>query len=99
MSANQYQQLSKQPFHLKANLASPTFTGTVVGITATMVGLGNVNDTADANKPISTAQQTALNLKANLASPIITGTLQLDEGVTKIINIIDRATLKNIGNL
>ena len=27
---------------LKANLASPTFTGTVSGITATMVGLGNV---------------------------------------------------------
>jgi hypothetical protein len=28
---------------------------------------------SDANKPISTAEQTALNLKANLASPSISG--------------------------
>jgi hypothetical protein len=38
------------------------------------VGLGNVDNTSDANKPVSTAQQTALNLKANLASPTLTGT-------------------------
>ena len=37
------------------------------------VGLGNVNNTSDANKPISTATQTALDLKANLASPSFTG--------------------------
>lgn len=42
--------------------------------TATQVGLGNVDNTSDANKPVSTAQQTALNLKANLASPTLTGT-------------------------
>jgi len=33
---------------LKANLASPTFTGTVSGITATMVGLGNVTNESKA---------------------------------------------------
>ena len=49
--------------------------GTTVGITQTMVGLGNVNDTTDAAKPVSTAQQTALDLKANLASPTFTGTV------------------------
>jgi hypothetical protein len=38
------------------------------------VGLGNVDNTSDANKPVSTAQQTALDLKANLASPTFTGT-------------------------
>lgn len=38
------------------------------------VGLGNVDNTSDANKPLSTAQQTALNAKANLASPTFTGT-------------------------
>lgn len=59
---------------LKANLDSPTFTGSVGGITPAMVGLGNVTNTSDANKPVSTAQQTALNLKANLASPTFTGT-------------------------
>lgn len=38
------------------------------------VGLGSVDNTADTAKPVSTAQQTALNLKAELASPAITGT-------------------------
>jgi hypothetical protein len=38
------------------------------------VGLGNVDNTSDANKPVSTAQQTALDLKADLASPALTGT-------------------------
>jgi hypothetical protein len=97
--------------NLKANLASPTFTGTPAGPTATVgtnttqlattafvtaaiaggsvtsvagragavvlakadVGLSNIDNTADADKPVSTAQQTALNLKANLASPTFTG--------------------------
>lgn len=66
--------------NLKANLASPTFTGTVSGVTATHVGLGSVNNTSDAAKPVSTAQQTALNLKADLASPAFTGT---PTGITK----------------
>lgn len=38
------------------------------------VGLGNVDNTSDANKPVSTATQTALVLKAPLASPALTGT-------------------------
>jgi alpha-tubulin suppressor-like RCC1 family protein len=65
---------------LKANLASPNFTGNVTGITASMVGLGNVSNTSDANKPVSTAQQTALDLKANLASPSFSGTVTLPAG-------------------
>jgi hypothetical protein len=36
-------------------------------VTKTMVGLGNVDNTTDAGKPVSTATQTALDLKANLA--------------------------------
>ena len=43
-------------------------------VTKTQVGLGNVDNTSDADKPVSTATQTALNLKANLASPTFTGT-------------------------
>lgn len=61
----------------KAPIASPTFTGTVSGVTATMVGLGSVDNTADTAKPVSTAQQTALDLKANLNSPTFTGTVTL----------------------
>jgi hypothetical protein len=37
------------------------------------VGLANVDNTSDAAKPVSTAQQTALDLKAPLASPALTG--------------------------
>ncbi len=44
------------------------------------IGLGNVDNTSDANKPVSTAQQTALNAKAPLASPAFTGT---PTGITK----------------
>jgi hypothetical protein len=43
--------------------ASPTFTGTVSGVTAAHVGLGNVNNTSDLNKPVSIATQTALDTK------------------------------------
>jgi hypothetical protein len=66
--------------NLKAPLASPTFTGTVAGVTKTHVGLSNVDNTTDAAKPVSTATQSALNLKAPLASPTFTGTVS---GVTK----------------
>jgi hypothetical protein len=52
---------------LKAPLANPTFTGTVSGISKSMVGLGNVDNTSDASKPISTATQTALDNKAALS--------------------------------
>ena len=58
-----------------APINNPTFTGTVNGVTASMVGLGNVNNTSDVNKPISTATQSALNLKAPIASPTFTGTV------------------------
>ena len=58
---------------LKAPIESPTFTGTVSGISKSMVGLGNVDNTSDVNKPVSTATQTALDLKADVASPSFTG--------------------------
>ena len=45
---------------LKAPLANPTFTGTVAGVTKAHVGLGNVDNTADSAKPVSTAQATAI---------------------------------------
>jgi len=56
----------------------PVATGGTGATTAaaarTNLGLGNVDNTSDANKPVSTAQQTALDLKANLVSPALTGT-------------------------
>ena len=40
----------------------------LTGITPTQIGLSNVTNTSDANKPVSTAQQAALDLKANITS-------------------------------
>ncbi len=54
--------------------------GSVVAATAGQItqiksdlSLGNVDNTSDANKPVSTAQATALALKAALVSPTFTG--------------------------
>lgn len=47
-------------------------TGTVSLVKAD-VGLGSVDNTSDAGKPVSIAQQNALDLKAPLASPALTG--------------------------
>jgi hypothetical protein len=57
-----------------ANVSNPH------SVTKAQVGLSNVDNTTDANKPVSTATQTALNLKANLESPTFTGTVS---GITK----------------
>jgi uncharacterized protein (TIGR02145 family) len=57
-----------------APIVSPTFTGTVSGITKSMVGLGNVDNTSDIAKPISSLMQAALDGKASLSSPGLTGT-------------------------
>jgi len=60
-------------------LTNKTIT-TPAGLVKSDVGLGNVDNTSDANKPVSTAQQTALDLKANLSGPTFTGTVG---GITK----------------
>jgi hypothetical protein len=60
-------------------LTNKTIT-TPSGLVKSDVGLGNVDNTADASKPVSTAQQTALDLKANLSGPTFTGTVS---GITK----------------
>jgi hypothetical protein len=63
--------------------SSPTFTGTVSGVTATHVGLGNVNNTSDANKPVSTAQQTALDAKLNInGAGVVSGSGQINVAST-----------------
>lgn len=60
----------------------------LTGLTKTQVGLANADNTSDANKPVSSAAQTALNLKANLASPTFTGTVS---GIT--------STMVGLGNV
>ena len=45
----------------------------------TDLSLNNVDNTSDANKPVSSATQTALNAKSPIASPTFTGTVNLPE--------------------
>lgn len=53
-------------------LTNKTLTGPIIntptGITKSDVGLASVDNTSDANKPVSTANQTALDLKENTAN-------------------------------
>ena len=89
-----------------APLASPTFTGTVSGITKSMVGLGNVDNTTDALKPISEATQTALDAKLAIstasttyalkASPVFTGTVDFSGATVTGISALP-AQLNNAG--
>ena len=47
----------------------------LTGITAGQLNLGSVNNTSDADKPVSALQQAALNLKANLAGATFSGNI------------------------
>jgi hypothetical protein len=79
-------------------LTSPVI-NTPTGITKSDVGLANVDNTTDANKPVSTATQTALDLKlasataattyAPLASPTFTGTVTLPSATVTSTMIAD----------
>jgi Major tropism determinant N-terminal domain len=80
---------------LKAPLADPTFTGTVSGITKSMVGLGNVDNTSDADKPVSTATQTALDAKASLSGATFTGSVEIDQNLTVDGNLTVNGTTFN----
>jgi hypothetical protein len=53
---------------------------TWVPLNKTTVGLGNVDNTSDANKPISNATQTALDAKVNKAGDTMSGHLVLPSG-------------------
>jgi hypothetical protein len=82
LSSNAQTQLNAKEGTLTAGTTSQYYRGDKSWQTLdkTAVGLSNVDNTTDANKPVSTATQTALNLKANLASPTFTGTVS---GITK----------------
>lgn len=59
--------------------------------TRTSLSINNVDNTSDANKPISTAQQTALNLKAD-TSAVAAGYQPLDADLTAIAALATTST-------
>jgi hypothetical protein len=77
-------------------LTSPVI-NTPTGITKTDVGLANVDNTTDANKPVSTATQTELNLKANLSGATFTGAVSGTD-LTLSGNLTVNGTTTNINS-
>ena len=68
-------------------------TASTTAAARTAIALGNVDNTSDANKPVSTAQQTALNLKVNNAD-IIDNLTTVD--ATKPLSAKQGKTLKDL---
>jgi hypothetical protein len=66
-----------------AAVASENYTdAAVAALTKSSVGLANVDNTSDADKPVSTATQTALDAKASLSGATFTGSVEIDQNLT-----------------
>lgn len=79
-------------------LTSPVIT-TPTGIVKADVGLGNVDNTSDVNKPVSTAQQTALDLKVNTTGGSIITPARLDMKQDTLANLTTYASTATNGQL
>ena len=62
-----------------------------VSVTKSDVGLGNVDNTSDANKPVSTATQTALDLKADLVGGVIPITQIPPAAIERLVIVANQA--------
>lgn len=65
-------------------------------VTKSQVGLANVDNTSDLNKPISTATQTALNNKADLVGGLVPSS-QLPSFVDDVLEFADLASFPTTG--
>ena len=79
-----------------------TMTGALVELNKASVGLNNVDNTADLNKPISTAEQTALDLKENLANKSIDANLGTSDNLypsqKAVKNYVDAKVVNGAAN-
>jgi hypothetical protein len=74
-----------------AGTAADTKVSTAVAaLTKSSVGLANVDNTSDANKPVSSATQTALDAKLNLSGGTLTGTLTLSGAPTSELHAVTK---------
>jgi hypothetical protein len=67
-------------------------TGTVV-LGKADVGLGNIDNTSDLNKPISSATQTALNAKADLVGGVIPSAQLPSLALTNVVTVASQAAM------
>ncbi|MCH6205206.1 hypothetical protein L3V16_15315 [Brucella ciceri] len=66
--------------------------GQLATLNKAAVGLGNVDNTSDASKPISTAQQAALNGKAGFGYNVFTDNQEIRKGIPRLYFISPSAT-------
>ena len=68
-------------------------------VTKAQVGLENVDNTSDADKPLSTAAQEALNTKLNVSGGTVTGNLTIEGDLTvtgtEVVNNIENLNVKD----
>lgn len=64
-------------------------------VTKSALGLGNVNNTSDANKPVSTAQQAALDGKVSKSGDTMTGRLTMEKMLSQVITGTGTAASKS----
>lgn len=73
------------------------------GVTKSQVGLGNCDNTSDAAKPVSTAQQTALDGKVpttrTVAGHALSGDVTLDRADVGLGNVLNVAQLSTVDSL
>ena len=67
--------------------------GALTGLTSANVGLGNVNNTSDINKPISTATQTALNTLSGTITTVNTGLTTLKTNLNTYLTLSGTTTI------
>jgi len=63
--------------------------GSVNGLNKNHVGLSNVDNVSDLNKPISTFQQSALDLKANLSQILYQNTWYVNAGINLLSTVLN----------
>jgi len=78
--------------------ASPTFTGTVAGITATMVGLGNVDNTSNATERAATATLTNKRINKRTSTTTSTATLTPSPANYDVYTLTAQAAALTIAN-
>ncbi len=66
-------------------------------LTTSTIGLGNVNNTSDVNKPVSTAQQTALNLKVDKTTTV--NTYPLSSNIALVASDIGLGNVNNTSDV
>ena len=78
---------------VRHDTAAQGLTGTQQGNARTNIGLGNVNNTADVNKPVSTATQSALDGKLDKSGGTLTGALTLSGNAASALGAVPKQQL------